>query len=59
MTTKITCFACSVISECPHCGEEMEQEGVTYDLLAYPEEVQWEFMLHGSCPECGSLRTEQ
>ena len=48
-----------MISECPHCGQEMEEEGVTYDLLDYPEEIQWESTLHGSCPECGSLRTEQ
>ncbi len=59
MTTKITCFACSTISECKECGQEVEKEGITYDILDYPEDVQWESTLHGSCPECGSLRTEQ
>ena len=58
MPTKITCFACSTISECPHCGQEMEVEGVTYDMLDFPLEVQMEAVMYGHCPECGSYRTE-
>jgi hypothetical protein len=58
MPTKLTCFACSTITECECCGQEVEVEGITYDLLDYDLEIQGEAVIHGTCPECGSHRTE-
>ena len=58
MPTKLTCFACSTIDECPTCGQKVEREGITYDLLNYDLEIQAECVVHSCCPECGSHRVE-
>ena len=58
MVTKITCYACSTIEECQTCGQEVEKEGITYNLSDYDLEIQAESVLYGTCPKCGSHRTD-
>lgn len=57
--TRYTCFDCTEVVECPHCEQEMETEGTTYDLDDFPLEQQALLIIDGVCCVCGSFRVEQ
>ena len=54
----VTCYGCSTIEECKTCGQEVEIEGITYDLDDFEQQKQVDSVLYGLCPVCGSHRVE-
>ncbi len=53
------CYSCGEVIECPTCGHEEWEEGISYDLNDFPLEKQERFVFYGECCVCGSTRTEQ
>ena len=58
---KYTCYSdmCSRIELCPHCDQEMEVHGTTYDWEDFDLPLQERFVMFGECCKCGSTEVEQ
>ena len=58
MSIYVTCYSCSTIDECKECGQEVEIEGIRYNLDDFEHQKSVDALLHGMCPVCGSFSTE-